>query len=75
MRSFVKWNLVVLALAMSLAFATGAYAGTLSWSITGTTDDPGTSGSGTITYDRSTQYTSQDTGTGGYYLVTVSARI
>jgi hypothetical protein len=66
MRSFVKWNLVVLAVAMSLACATGAYADTLSWIITGTD----ATGSGTMTIDTSTTYTSQDTGNGGYYLVT-----
>jgi hypothetical protein len=66
MRSFVKWNLVVLAVAISLACATGAYADTLSWSVIG----PDVTGSGTMTIDTSTTYTSQDTGNSGYYLVT-----
>ena len=80
MRSFVKWNLVVLALAMSLAFATGAYADTLSWTISSLTGADATiSGSGTITYDASASdpnapYTSNDTSNGpedtGCYLVT-----
>jgi len=50
MRPFVKWNLVVLALAAGLACATGAYADTLSWSITGTgIPGEGVVGSGTMT--------------------------
>jgi hypothetical protein len=69
MRSFVKWNLVVLAVAMSLAFATGAYADTLSWSFSDPVDSD-VYGSGTITYDTSTTYKSPDNGNSGYYLVT-----
>jgi hypothetical protein len=71
MRSFVKWNLVVLALAMSLAFATGAYADTLnlSWSFSDP-DDLNVYGNGTMTIDTSMTYPTPDTGSGSYYLVT-----
>ena len=44
MRSFVKWNLVVLTFAVGLACASGAYADTLSWTIS----DGGITGSGTM---------------------------
>jgi len=48
MRKFVKWNVVILALAASLVWAAGAYADTLnSWTISGN----GISGSGWVTTD------------------------
>jgi hypothetical protein len=53
MRSGVKWNLVLLTLALSLACASNSFAdtySTLSWSLTGT----GVTGSGTLTIDNST---------------------
>jgi hypothetical protein len=56
MRSFVRRNLVVLALAAGLACGTGAYANTFSWSISGA----GITGTGTMT----DTYVS-----GGWYLV------
>lgn len=51
MRPFVKWNIVIFALAAGLACATGAYADSLSWSMTGTDVATGTPlyGSGVLT--------------------------
>jgi hypothetical protein len=57
MRRLVKWNVVVLVLAAGLACTTGAYADTLSWSVSG----DGVLGSGT--------FTATNEG-GGEYLVT-----
>jgi len=57
MRPLVKWNVLTLALAVGLVMATGAYADTLSWSVSGTN----ISGSGTMTATNEA---------GGEYLVT-----
>ena len=45
MRPTMKWGVLTLVLAAGLAFSTGAYADTLSWSVTG----QGVSGSGSFT--------------------------
>lgn len=72
MRSGVKWNLVVIMLAVSSVLATSSFAdtySTLSWSLTGT----GVTGSGTLTIDNSTgpiNETIQGTQYNGGYLVT-----
>ena len=66
MQPCVKWSVVILMLAAGLVCATGAYADTLSWTITdigGSTDLNPASGSGTITYNPSQP-------SGGGYLVT-----
>jgi len=63
----MKWNLAVLALAASMAWATGAYADTitLNWSVSSIPDAPVVvTGSGTFTYNNSTTYD------GSYYLIT-----
>ena len=45
MKSFVKWNLVILVLAVGLACASGAYADTFDWTFSG----GGVTASGTLT--------------------------
>lgn len=65
MRQLVKWNGLIFALTAGLVCATGAYADSVSWTITdiASSDANPASGSGTITYD-----TSQEAD--GSYLVT-----